>query len=87
MLWRYSSEALGGLSDYLGARALSGAERRARGAAAIAKIANSIERVRGIDLEIKGTWGAYDLEWLRELWLRALERGLDDKPAPAEELF
>jgi len=86
-LWRYSSEVLAGLSDYLGARALAGAERRARGAEAIAKVAKSIERMRRIDLEIKGTWGAYDLEWIREVWLRALERGLDDKPAPAEEIF
>jgi hypothetical protein len=86
-LWRYSSEVLGGLSDYLSARELSGEERRSRGAAAIAKVRNSIERIRGIDLEIKGTWGAYDLEWLREMWLRGLERGLDGTPATAEELF
>ncbi|HYL57447.1 MAG TPA: DUF4838 domain-containing protein [Candidatus Acidoferrales bacterium] len=86
-LWRYSSDVLGGLSDYLAARELSGTERRSRGAAAIAKIRNSIERVRDIDLEIKGTWGAYDLEWMRELWLRGLERGLDGTRAPAEEIF
>ena len=27
-----------------------------------------------IDPAIKGTWGAYDLEWIREMWLRGLQR-------------
>ena len=40
-----------------------------------------------IDPEIKGTWGAYDLEWIREMWLRALQRGLEGDGKPAEELF
>ncbi len=86
-LWRYSSDVLAGMSDYLGALAETGGERRSTGEAAIAKIAGAIERIREIDLEIKGTWGAYDLEWIREMWLRALNRGLDGDGKPAEELF
>ncbi len=86
-LWRYSSDVLAGLSDYLGALGQAGAERRIRGEAAIAKVAGAIERIRGIDPEIKGTWGAYDLEWIRELWLSGLARGLDGDGKPLEELF
>ena len=86
-LWRYNSDALAGLSDYLGAIADAGAGRRMRGEAAIAKVAAAIECIREIDPEIKGTWGAYDLEWIREIWLHALARGLDGDGKPAEELF
>jgi len=86
-LWRYSSDVLAGLSDYLGARGEAGADRRIRGKAAIAKVAGAIERIREIDPEIKGTWGAYDLEWIREIWLSALARGLDGDGKPPEELF
>jgi len=86
-LWRYSSDVLAGLSDYLGALGQTGVHRRIWGEAAIAKVTGAIERIRGIDLEIKGTWGAYDLEWMREIWLGALQRGLDGDGKPAEELF
>jgi Domain of unknown function (DUF4838) len=86
-LWRYSSDVLAGLSDYLGALGEAGGERRIRGEAAIAKVTGAVERIREIDPEIKGTWGAYDLEWIREIWLSALARGLDGDGKPAEELF
>ncbi len=86
-LWRYSSDVLAGMSDYLGALEQTGVHRRIWGEAAIAKITDAIERIRSIDLEIKGTWGAYDLEWIREMWLHALNRGLDGDGKPAEELF
>ena len=86
-LWRYSSDVLAGLSDYLGALGVAGADRRIRGKAAIAKVAGAIECIREIDPEIKGTWGAYDLEWIREIWLSALARGLDGDGRPPEELF
>ncbi len=86
-LWRYSSDVLAGLSEYLGALVESGAERHKLGEAAIAKVAGAIERIREIDPKIKGTWGAYDLEWIREIWLSALRRGLDGDGKPAEELF
>ncbi len=86
-LWRYSADVLGALSEYLGAKAETGAERQRRGKAAIDQIATAIERIRGIDLEMKGTWGAYDLEWIRELWLNGLRRGLDENAPPDEEIF
>jgi hypothetical protein len=86
-LWRYSSDVLAGLSDYLGALEQSGVNRRIRGEAAITRVTDAIERIREIDVEIKGTWGAYDLEWIREMWIGALKRGLDGDGKPAEELF
>ncbi len=86
-LWRYSSDVLAGLSDYLGALGQPGADRRIGGEAAIAKIRGAIEHVRDIDPEIKGTWGTYDLEWIREIWLGALARALDGDGKPPEELF
>jgi len=86
-LWRYSADVLTALSEYLGATTETGAERQRRGAAAIDQIAAALERIRGIDLQIKGTWGAYDLEWIREIWLNGLRRGLDENPPPAEEIF
>ncbi len=86
-LWRYSSDVLAGLSDYLGALEQTGIHRQGWGAAAITRITEAIGRIREIDPEIKGTWGAYDLEWIRELWLRGLQRGLDGAAKPAEELF
>jgi hypothetical protein len=86
-LWRYSSDVLAGLSDYLGALEQTGVHRKIWGEAAITRVTDAIERIRGIDLEIKGTWGAYDLEWLRELWISALHRGLDGDGQPAEGLF
>src|SRR5260370_14035806 len=86
-LWRYSSDVLAGLSDYLGALQQTGVHRQIWGAAAITRVTDAIAHVHAIDPEIKGTWGAYDLEWIREMWLRALQRGLDGDGKPAEELF
>jgi hypothetical protein len=86
-LWRYSSDVLTGLSDYLGALEYTGADRKVRGEAAIGRITDAIKYIRGIDLETKGTWGAYDLEWMREMWIRGLQRGLDTDGKPAEEFF
>ena len=86
-LWRHSSEVLAGLSDYLKAREDPGSGRMVRGEAAIAKVTRAIEHIRKIDPDIKGTWGAYDLEWMREIWLNALRRGLEAEAKPAEELL
>ncbi|HKN01630.1 MAG TPA: DUF4838 domain-containing protein [Candidatus Binataceae bacterium] len=86
-LWTYSAQVLDGIVDYLGARENTGRDRAERGDAAIAKIADAIEHVRAIDLEIKGTWGAYDLEWIRELWLTALRRGLEDNAPQYQEML
>ena len=86
-LWRYSSDTVAGLSDYLGALDQTGAAKASAGEAAIKRVTDAIEHIREIDLDIKGTWGAYDLEWIRELWIGGLRRGLDREGKPAEELF
>jgi hypothetical protein len=86
-LWRYSADVLAGLAEYLGAKSEAGAEKQRRGELAINKVASAVENIHRIDLEIKGTWGAYDLEWIREIWLNALRRGLEDNPPAAEEIF
>ncbi len=78
-LWRYSSEALSALSDFLAARASSGAERIAIGDAAVARISRAMEHIDRIDPRLKGTWGAYDLTWMREMWFNALRGALDQK--------
>jgi hypothetical protein len=84
-LWSYSAQVLEGIVDYLAAKECTGAERARRGAAAIKKIAAAIEHVHAIELENKGTWGAYDLEWMREMWFRALQRGLEEKAPQHQE--
>ncbi len=86
-LWRYSCDVAAGLSDYLAAREDHGSDRVARGESAIAKLIAAVDHLRKIDPNIKGTWGAYDLEWMRELWLSSLRRGLDRDAKSAEELF
>ncbi len=83
-LWIYSARVLEGLSAYLRALERSGAERRREGEAAIAEIAGAVEHVQAIALDSKGTWGQYDLEWMRDLWFNALRRGLE-QAEPAEE--
>ena len=86
-LWRYSSDVIAGMSDYLGALQQTGVHRQIWGAAAITRVTDAITHIREIDPEIKGTWGAYDLEWIREFWIRGLQRALDGDGKPAEELF
>jgi hypothetical protein len=86
-LWRYSSDVMAGMSDYLGALQQTGVHRQIWGAAAITRVTDAIAHIRDIDPEIKGTWGAYDLEWIREFWIRGLQRALDGDGKPAEELF
>ena len=77
-LWEYSAEALEGVAQWLEARTLTGAERRATGARAIEKIDRAVRHVRDIDSALKGTWGAYDLERFHGIWLEGLRRRLDD---------
>lgn len=77
-LWEYSAEALEGLAQWLQARTLTGAERRATGVQAIEKIDRAVRRVREIDSALKGTWGAYDLERSHGIWLERLRRRLDE---------
>jgi hypothetical protein len=86
-LWRYSAQVLESTVDYLGAKGSGARDRARRGDAAIKKIAEAIEEIRAIDPRLKGTWGAYDLEWIRELWLTTLRRGLEDNAEQFEEMI
>jgi hypothetical protein len=75
-LWDYSAQSLQGIGEYIQARAESGAQRKSAGEAAIEKIEAAIEYLRAIQVEQKGTWGAYDLEWIHQMWIDALREGL-----------
>jgi hypothetical protein len=77
-LWEYSAEALQGVAQWLEARTLTGADRRATGAQAIEKVDRAIRHIHEIDSALKGTWGAYDLERSHMLWLEGLRRRLDE---------
>jgi len=77
-LWEYGFEVLSGIADYVDAREATGAKRKDKGEAAIARIEKASDHLRGIDLAIKGTWGAYDFEMFRELWIGGLRRGLEE---------
>ena len=50
--------------------------RHTLGDGAVAQVATAVEHIHRIDPAIKGTWGAYDLEWIRELWLDGLRKNL-----------
>jgi hypothetical protein len=86
-LWSYSLEALSGIGDYLRAREEKGIVRITLGDGAVALVATAIEHIRPIALDIKGTWGAYDLEWIRELWLDGLRKNLAAGGAKDDEMF
>jgi hypothetical protein len=83
-LWRYSAEVLSGLAKYLDAMTSDGASRAAAGAEAIAQIERAIGYVHEIDAELKGTWGTYDFERFRDIWLFGLRRALESAD-PAKE--
>src|ERR1700719_1460497 len=65
-------------AQWLEARTLTGADRRATGAQAIEKVDRAIRHIHEIDSALKGTWGAYDLERSHMLWLEGLRRRLDE---------
>jgi Domain of unknown function (DUF4838) len=86
-LWNYSVEALSGIGDYLRAREEKGIVRHTLGDGAVALVATAIEHIHHIDPNLKGTWGAYDLEWIRELWLDGLRKNLGGGDIKPGELF
>jgi hypothetical protein len=86
-LWRYSAEVLESMVDYLDAKRSRAGDRARNGEAAIKKVADAIEQIRAIDRQLKGTWGTYDLEWIRELWLNTLRRGLQNNSEQFEEMM
>jgi hypothetical protein len=82
-LWHYGVMAMSGIGDYLRAREEKGIVRNTLGDGAVALVADAIEHIRKIDPAFKGNWGAYDLEWIRELWLDGLRRNLAEGKAKA----
>ena len=64
-LWEYGLETLTGIVEYMGGSARE---------VAIKRIDAALEHVRAIEPEIKGNWGAYDLERIHQIWLDALRR-------------
>jgi hypothetical protein len=86
-LWNYGLEVLSALGDYLRAREERGVVRMTLGESAIANINGAIDHIRKIDLDVRGTWGAYDLEWIREMWLNGLRKKLAEGPQSDEEIF
>jgi len=75
-LWEYSARSLQGIGEYIQARAEIGPQQKSAGEAAIQKIDGAIEWIRATPVEQKGTWGAYDLEWIHQIWIAALRKGL-----------
>src|SRR5579875_438422 len=72
-LWDYGATTLQGLAEFL--CALHTADR-ARGEAAIARLSAALGLVRAIHADIKGTWGAFDLERFHQIWLNRMQREL-----------
>jgi hypothetical protein len=77
-IWCYSREIAGGICEYLAASAENGPARGRRRDASIDKIAGAIEQLRAAAPSAKNAWAAYDLEWIRPIWLDALRRRFDD---------
>ena len=77
-LWNYGRVTLEGLCDFIAARE---AGSRAQGAAAIERIASALMQMRAIADDLKGTWGAFDLERFHQLWTDRMRRELEHLPA------
>ena len=86
-LWNYSLEVLSGIGDYIRAREEKGIVRHTLGDGAVALVATAIEHIHHIDPALEGTWGAYDIEWLREVWLEGLRKNLGSGEIKSDDLF
>lgn len=75
-LWKYGREVISAIGNYLRARGERGVVRKTLGDAAVGGFAHAIEHIRAIGPELKGTWGAYDLEGIHAMWLDGLRRNL-----------
>jgi hypothetical protein len=72
--WHYSREVVSGIHDYLAAADAPGMECNARADAAIERLASAVEQLRAAAPTAADTWAAYDLEWIRDIWLKGLKR-------------
>ncbi len=77
-LWSYGMETLAGLDEYLAARA--GNQPASRGKAALDAMRGALQRMRGIQTDLKGTWGAFDLERFHSVWMELLRGRLEVPP-------
>ncbi len=77
-LWSYGMETLAGLDEYLAARA--GNQPASRGKAALDAMRNALRRMREIQADLKGTWGAFDLERFHPVWMELLRGRLEVPP-------
>ena len=77
IVWHYSREVVSGIYDYLVAADVDRRERHRAADAAITRIAAAIEQLRAAAPDALDTWAAYDLEWIRDIWLQALRRRFD----------
>lgn len=76
-LWDYGAITLSGLAEFLAA--LDAADR-GRGEAAIEQLSGALREMRAIEADIKGTWGAFDLERFHRIWLTRMQRELSQWP-------
>jgi Domain of unknown function (DUF4838) len=86
-LWNYSLEALSGIGDYIRALEEKGIVRHTLGDGAVALVATAIEHIHQIAPAYKGTWGSYDIEWIREIWLDGLRKELGTAKIKPGHLF
>jgi hypothetical protein len=77
-LWSYGMETLAGLDEYLAARA--GNQPASRGRAALDEMRKALQRMRAIQMQLKGTWGAFDLERFHSVWMELLRGRLEVPP-------
>jgi hypothetical protein len=75
-LWRYNRTAVTGIMAYLAALGENGARRLKDGEAAITQIGEAIGLIHEIQADLRGTWGSYDIEWIRPIWIEAMRRRL-----------
>jgi hypothetical protein len=78
LVWEYSREVVSGIRDYLVAAEVDSHERYRAAEAALTRIATAIEQLRAAAPDGGDTWTAYDLEWIRDIWLQALRRRFDE---------
>jgi len=71
-IWHYNRIAVSGIAAYLAALESKGNDRLKDGEAAIAKIVDAIGTLQEIQPALRGTWGTYDIEWIRPIWIEAM---------------